>query len=107
MDKYQEILDSCDERMNSSLSNFGDNLKKIRTGRANPAMLDGIMVDYYGNMTPLNQTTRPRRGPPGRGAVDHTTILDRQTQTEGLTDRRGDLTSPMSADQRARGRRRS
>ena len=55
MDKYQEILDSCDERMNSSLSNFGDNLKKIRTGRANPAMLDGIMVDYYGNMTPLNQ----------------------------------------------------
>ena len=32
MDKYQEILDSCDERMNSSLSNFGDNLKKIRTG---------------------------------------------------------------------------
>ena len=55
MDKYQEILDLCDERMNSSLLNFGDNLKKIRTGRANPAMLDGIMVDYYGNMTPLNQ----------------------------------------------------
>ena len=55
MDKYQEILDSCDERMNLSLSNFGDNLKKIRTGRANPAMLDGIMVDYYGNTTPLNQ----------------------------------------------------
>ena len=41
--------------MQSSLNNFSDNLKKIRTGRANPAMLDGIMVDYYGNMTPLNQ----------------------------------------------------
>ena len=55
MDKYQGILDSCVERMSSSLSNFGDNLKRIRTGRANPSMLDGIMVDYYGNMTPLNQ----------------------------------------------------
>ena len=55
MDKYQQILDSCEERMTSSFKNFTDNLKKIRTGRANPAMLDGINVDYYGTMTPLNQ----------------------------------------------------
>ena len=55
MDKYQQILDSCEERMSSSFKNFTDNLKKIRTGRANPAMLDGINVDYYGTMTPVNQ----------------------------------------------------
>ena len=55
MASYEEILESCTDRMQSSLNNFSNNLKKIRTGRANPAMLDGIMVDYYGNMTPLNQ----------------------------------------------------
>ena len=55
MDKYQQILDSCSERMQFSLNSFADSLKKIRTGRANPAMLDGIQVDYYGTMTPLNQ----------------------------------------------------
>ena len=55
MDNYEEIIKNCRQRMSSSLSNFGDNLKKIRTGRASPAMLDGIYVDYYGNETPLNQ----------------------------------------------------
>ena len=55
MDNYEEIIKNCRERMSSSLNNFGDNLKKIRTGRASPAMLDGIYVDYYGNETPLNQ----------------------------------------------------
>ena len=55
MASYEEILKSCTDRMQSSFNNFSDNLKKIRTGRANPGMLDGIMVDYYGNMTPLNQ----------------------------------------------------
>lgn len=55
MASYEEILESCTNRMQSSLNSFNDNLKKIRTGRANPAMLDGIMVDYYGNTTPLNQ----------------------------------------------------
>ena len=55
MASYEEILESCTSRMQSSLNSFNDNLKKIRTGRANPAMLDGIQVDYYGNMTPLNQ----------------------------------------------------
>jgi len=55
MDSYENIIEDCDNRMQSSLNNFNDNLKKIRTGRANPSMLDGIMVDYYGTETPLNQ----------------------------------------------------
>ena len=55
MDSYENIIEDCENRMQSSLNNFNDNLKKIRTGRANPSMLDGIMVDYYGTETPLNQ----------------------------------------------------
>ena len=52
MDKYEQILNDCKSRMNSSLNNFSDNLKKIRTGRANPSMLEGITIDYYGTETP-------------------------------------------------------
>ena len=55
MDKYENILNDCEARMASSLKNFKESIQKIRTGRANPNMLDGIMVDYYGVDTPLNQ----------------------------------------------------
>ena len=55
MDKYEQILNDCKSRMNSSLNNFSDNLKKIRTVIANPSMLEGITIDYYGTETPLNQ----------------------------------------------------
>ena len=44
-----------EERMNKSIEALQANLVKVRTGRANPQMLDGIMVDYYGSPTPLNQ----------------------------------------------------
>ena len=55
MDKYEQILDDCKSRMQSSLNNFNDSLKKIRTGRANPSMLDNIFVEAYGSKTPINQ----------------------------------------------------
>ena len=41
--------------MAQSISALNAHLGKIRTGRANPALLDTVMVDYYGNPTPLNQ----------------------------------------------------
>ena len=41
--------------MDKAISHLEAELTKVRTGRANPSMLDGIRVDYYGNMTPLNQ----------------------------------------------------
>ena len=41
--------------MEKSLQHLHDELLKIRTGKASPAMLSGIKVDYYGNATPLNQ----------------------------------------------------
>ena len=41
--------------MTSSIKHLEIELSKIRAGRSNPSMLDGIMVDYYGNKTPINQ----------------------------------------------------
>ena len=43
------------DKAKKSISAFSENLKKIRTGRATVNLLDGVMVDYYGAMTPLNQ----------------------------------------------------
>lgn len=45
----------CEERMDKTMSNLGDNLMTIRTGRANANMLDRVEADYYGAMTPINQ----------------------------------------------------
>jgi ribosome recycling factor len=43
------------ERMDKSLESVQRNFSTVRTGRANPSMLDRIEVDYYGTMTPLKQ----------------------------------------------------
>ena len=50
-----EILDDAKERMGKTVDALQGAFAKIRTGRANPALLDGITVDYYGAPTPLNQ----------------------------------------------------
>jgi len=50
-----EIKQDADERMGKSLEVLLANFARIRTGRANPNLLDGIEVAYYGNPTPLNQ----------------------------------------------------
>jgi ribosome recycling factor len=51
------ILESLKERMEKSIESLRSAFNKIRTGRANPAILDDIKIDYYGNLTPLNQTS--------------------------------------------------
>lgn len=43
------------EKMEKGIANFEKNLVNIRTGRANPQILDAVKVDYYGTPTPLNQ----------------------------------------------------
>jgi ribosome recycling factor len=55
MDELDLYLDEAKDLMTKSLSHLASELTKIRAGKANPAMLDGIMVSYYGAMTPLNQ----------------------------------------------------
>lgn len=46
---------SYEEKMNGVLNHLNKELAAIRAGRANPAVLDKIMVDYYGSPTPINQ----------------------------------------------------
>ena len=49
------VLKETRERMQKSLDAFEHNIAAVRTGRANPAVLNRVMVDYYGSSTPLNQ----------------------------------------------------
>lgn len=50
-----EIILEAEEKMEKTIENLDERFKKIRAGRANPAILDGVKVDYYGALTPLNQ----------------------------------------------------
>lgn len=50
-----EILLNADEKMDSSIEAFRRDLNGIRTGRAHPSLIETLMVDYYGAMTPLKQ----------------------------------------------------
>lgn len=54
MNAQQTIKDTT-ERMEKALGVFRDDLKGLRTGRATPALLDSIRVDYYGSPTPVKQ----------------------------------------------------
>ena len=51
----ESIYEETRERMGKSVSALKSEFKKVRTGRASLALLDGIRVDYYGTQTPLNQ----------------------------------------------------
>lgn len=50
-----EIIKDSEQRMQKSIGVLETAFNKIRTGRAHPSLLDGIMVSYYGSETPLNQ----------------------------------------------------
>ncbi|MEO7160665.1 MAG: ribosome recycling factor [Polaromonas sp.] len=50
-----EIKQQATQKMQQSLESFQHSLTKIRTGRANPGLLDTVQVDYYGSMVPISQ----------------------------------------------------
>lgn len=60
------IIKDAKNRMDKTLETLRSELAKVRTGKATTALLDGIKVDYYGNLTPLNQ-------------VGNLTVLDAHT----------------------------
>lgn len=62
----EQIIKDAKVRMDKSLEALRSELSKIRSGKATTALLDGIRVEYYGNMTPLNQ-------------VGNVTVLDPHT----------------------------
>lgn len=49
----EEMLAAGKSNFQNAVQHLADELSKVRAGKATPAMLDGIMVDYYGNPTPL------------------------------------------------------
>ena len=54
-EEIEILLEEATEMMTKSISHLEKELLKITTGKANPAMLSSVMVDYYGAKTPLNQ----------------------------------------------------
>ena len=62
----EQIINDAKARMDKSLETLRSELAKIRSGKATTALLDGIKVEYYGNLTPINQ-------------VGNLTVLDAHT----------------------------
>lgn len=51
----KDILEKCEHHMDRAIEELKHNFSTVRAGKANPAILDSIRVDYYGTPTPLNQ----------------------------------------------------
>lgn len=56
-EEVEFILDHCKEKMAAAIEHLEKELVHIRAGKASPAMLDGVHVEYYGSQTPLNQVS--------------------------------------------------
>ncbi|MGD9977669.1 MAG: ribosome recycling factor [Bacteroidales bacterium] len=56
-DDVKKVIGATEEHMLKAIDHLENELRVIRAGRANPAMLSGVMVDYYGTMTPLTQVS--------------------------------------------------
>lgn len=54
-EETKKCLDQAKESMNGAIAAFDRDLQKVRAGKANPQMLEGLKVDYYGNPTPVEQ----------------------------------------------------
>jgi len=52
---YREVIDNAKDKMQKTIHVFQSELRSIRAGRANPQLLERVMVDYYGSPTPLTQ----------------------------------------------------
>ena len=72
-----ELLEDATERMHKSVESAQHEFSTVRTGRASPSLLDRVIVDYYGAMTPLNQLVddlgaggAPADGPALRQVLD-------------------------------------
>lgn len=55
MEEIELYLEEAGDLMNKSIQHVSNELTKIRAGKANPSMLDGVLVAYYGANSPLNQ----------------------------------------------------
>jgi ribosome recycling factor len=67
-DDLTSIIDHAEESMNKAIGHLEVELVKVRAGKANPNLVDGLVVDYYGTPTPVNQ-------------VGNISVLDARTLT--------------------------
>ena len=56
-EEVEFVLEHCEEKMDAAIEHLEKEMIHIRAGKATPAMLDGVLVEYYGSMTPLNQVS--------------------------------------------------
>ena len=56
-EEVQLYLEDAKDTMNNAITHLENELAKIRAGKANPHMLDGLAIDYYGTMSPLSQVS--------------------------------------------------
>lgn len=54
-EEIELVLEDAKDKMSKALEHLDNELGKIRAGKANPKMLDGVLVEYYGSMSPLSQ----------------------------------------------------
>ena len=52
----EDVFQNMNAKMDKAIASFQKELNRLRTGRATPALLEGIRVDYYGTPTPIQQT---------------------------------------------------
>src|SRR5438105_8340296 len=74
-----EILFDAEERMEKAVNVFRDELRGLRTGRATPALVDSIRVEYYGSPTPLKQLAQINTPDPQQIVIrpfDHNSLKD-------------------------------
>jgi ribosome recycling factor len=56
MNDVKSVMDHAKAAMDKAISHLETQLQKIRAGKANPAIFENVMVDYYGSMVPISQT---------------------------------------------------
>lgn len=68
-EEVEFVLDEAKEQMDKAIKHLDNELGKIRAGKANPKMLEGVMVEYFGTMTPLSQVANVNSPDPRTIAV--------------------------------------
>ncbi len=70
VEEYVKLKKDANERMDKTIQHLKDEFKKMRTGRANIAMVEDIRFDYYGNQTPIKQAASLSTPDPHTIAID-------------------------------------
>ena len=61
-DRAKEIINKCDAKMKEAINYLEEDLKSYRVGKASPAILNSVFVDYYGTPSPLQNVPYPALG---------------------------------------------